>query len=98
MNSFVSRTADAATWFLAAMPMIALAGTVHAQEVKVPYGDLSQPAAATAFAHRVDAAAKTICASYYRPIDGVSRLNACEQAVRDEAMAKLGATQRHAAA
>ena len=94
MNRFVSRTANVATWALAAMPIVALAFAAHAQEVRVQYGDLSQPAQAAAFSQRLDAAASTICASYVRPIDGISRLAACKDAVRAEGLAKLDAAQR----
>ena len=94
MNRLISKTANAATWVLAAMPMIALAGAVHAQEIRVRVGDLSQPTAAAAFDQRIDAAATAICQSYYRPIDGLSRMSACKAAVRQEAMDKL-ASARH---
>jgi UrcA family protein len=94
MHRFIANTANVATWALAVMPMIALAGAAHAQDIKVQVGDLSQPAAAARFERHLDVAAKAICASYVRPIDGATRAAACKQAVRAEAMDKLSAAQR----
>jgi UrcA family protein len=94
MNRFVANTANVATWALAVMPMIALAGAAHAQEVRVRVGDLSQPAGAASFARHVETAASAICATYVRPIEAAGRMAACKQAVRDEASAQLSAAQR----
>ena len=93
MNRFVSTAAAiVATWALAAMPLVALARGAHAQGVTIRVGDLSNPAAAAAFDRQVEHAANKLCAD--RAIDGLSRLAACHNAVRAEAMDKLGSAQR----
>ena len=94
MHRFIAKTANAATWALAVMPMIALAGAAQAQDVRVHVGDLSQPADAARFNRHLDFAANTLCASFVRPIDGARRVAACKEAVREEAMDKLSADQR----
>jgi UrcA family protein len=90
MNHFVSSTASAATWALVALPFVALAGAVHAQGVTIQYGDLSSPTAAAAFEHKIDKAAFKFCDQR----DGLARIEACRQAIREEAMSQLSPTQR----
>ncbi|HWA61692.1 MAG TPA: UrcA family protein [Caulobacteraceae bacterium] len=93
MNRYVNSAAMAATWALAAMPILALASAAHAEGVTIRYGDLNQPAQAAAFERRVEAAAHSFCDTRYRPIEA-SQKAACMQAVRDEAQSKLAPAER----
>ena len=83
---------------MAATPLAALGGMAHAAEAGRPAHilvadlNLSQPGDAATFRQRVDAAAETFCAD--RGGLGLNAVNSCRQAIREEAVALLGAQQR----
>ncbi len=84
---------------MAATPLLAIGSFAHAAEPNVrPIDislsglDLSQPKDAGVFNRRVDAAATAFCGR--GAFDGLSRLSACRQAVRDEAVEKLSSVQQ----
>ncbi|MFI4934395.1 MAG: UrcA family protein [Caulobacterales bacterium] len=89
--SFVRTTTVGAA--LSGALMLVMAGSAQAEGIHIQTGDLSQPAAAAAFAHRLDAAASKLCQESYRASD-LSQMAVCKQAVRDEAMDQLSASQR----
>jgi len=83
---------------MAATPLLAIGGSARAAEssmlpVRILVGDLdlAQVQGAAAFDRRLDRAAMTFCLQ-----NGVEmgRINACRQAVRDEAVAKLTTLQQ----
>ncbi len=83
---------------MAATPLLAVGSLAHAAEptvqpahVQVSDLDFSRPADAATFRSRVDAAADAVCRQ-----DAVhAPRSACVDAVRQEAVEKLGAGQRH---
>ena len=83
---------------MAATPLVAVGGMAHAAEVGVPVHilvadlNLGQASGAAVFRHRVDAAAETFCAD--RGGLGLNAVNSCRQAIREEAVERLGAQQR----
>ena len=84
---------------MAATPLLAIGGFAHAQDINaapariaVSNLDLRSPGDAAIFRQRVDTAARGLCEHA-----GVSSLNAaatCRQAVYEEAVEKLGASQQ----
>ena len=77
---------------LAAVLIVAAAGTASAHEVRIAYGDLdlSTAAGADAFDARIRAAARRMC----RSVPMIGGRAACQAAVRDEAVTLLpGAAQ-----
>ncbi len=93
MSNFVSNIATAATLGVALLPWIAL-GAAHAQPATIKVSDLnmSRPSHVAVFNGRVDRAAQKVCADYANPRDFAAS-EACKQAVRAEAMDKLGQVQ-----
>jgi UrcA family protein len=69
---------------------LAGAGAASAQTARIPFGDLdlASTEGAAAFDARVDAAARKFCRQA-NPVSRISERSACEQAVRDEALAQL---------
>jgi UrcA family protein len=93
MNRFVRSASAAASWALVALPIVALAGAVHAADgVKIRYGDLADPAQAASFERQVNSAANHFCRSGGK--ESLSYVAACKSAVRDEAMSQLSPSQR----
>ena len=80
---------------LLAVPVLAMASAVHAEDIHIRSGDLSQPERAATFRHDLDAAADTFCSSY-AITDAAYTINVCncKAAVRDEAMSQLSPSQR----
>ena len=76
---------------------VALSVPAFAGGLRVPVGDLSQPAAAHDFAQQLNAAAQRLCDSLYRPME-LGQKAACVAAARDEGLAQLGYHQREALA
>ena len=83
---------------MAATPLIAVGGVAHAAETGRPAHimvsdlNLGQPGDAATFRQRVDAAAETFCTN--RGELGLSAVNSCRQAFREEAVERLGGRQR----
>ncbi len=84
---------------MAATPLVAVGGIAHAAEtnmrpahIQVADLDLGQPGDAATFRQRVDAAAETICTT--RGETGLNAFDSCRQAVRQEAVERLGEQQR----
>ena len=83
---------------MAATPLAAIGGMAHAAEtghvarIMVDDLNLGQPGDAAIFRQRVDAAAGTFCTT--RGEMGLSALDTCRQAVREEAVQRLGDQQR----
>ena len=75
----------------------AFAAPAFAEGLRVPVGDLSQPAAAQAFDQQLTAAAHRLCDSLYQPME-LSQKAACVAAARDEGLAQLAVGQREALA
>jgi UrcA family protein len=71
------------------------ATTAAAQKARIEVGDLSTPAGATSFDHRLNDGARRFCAERYRPME-LNAIATCEQAVREEALAELSPAQREA--
>ena len=65
--------------------------------VRVRVGDLSQPAGARDFDHRLQRAAERFCASRYLPAE-LDKTAACIKAAREEGLAQLSVAQRDALA
>jgi UrcA family protein len=86
--------AAAAACALAILPMLALAGAAQAEEFHIKYGDLSRPDQAEAFNHRVDLAARSLCADIPLSAARDLRVRDCRSAVRDEAIEQLSRVQR----
>jgi UrcA family protein len=81
---------------VAAMITIAsIAGAAGAQpEYHLSVGDLSQPSQAAAFSHKLDEVARRFCTNETPGVTARRDLEACRQAIRDEAMSQLTAPQR----
>ncbi len=84
---------------MAATPLVAVGSMAHASEtgvrpahVMVADLNLGQPSDAATFRSRVDAAANTFCTT--RGDVGLNAASTCRQAVREEAVARLGDQQR----
>lgn len=96
MTSFASRFAGAATLALAALPIAAIATTVHAAPVTIQISDLdlNSTAGQAVFQQRAETAAAAFCkveqhrAGLMRVADG-----ACRAAVKVEAQEKLAVAQ-----
>jgi UrcA family protein len=82
----------------AMLPILVLANVAQAEELRVKVGDLSQPTQTAAFAQRLDAAARSLCADSADGLIHGDIVMACKQAVREEALAQLTPTQRAALA
>ena len=97
-NTLLAKTANVSLLALAALPMFALT-LAHAEPASIKVSDLdtSRPADMRTFDARVDEAANKVCV---RAPDGrdLSRVAACRQAVRAEAMDKLQRSQSEARA
>ena len=100
MSSILNTLSAIGALAMAATPLLAVGSLAHAAEpqvrpayVQVSGLDLARPADAAAFRSHVDAAAGDICGQ------DVARTrtsaSACVEAVRQEAIEKLGAGQRH---
>lgn len=88
---------------MAATPLVAVGGMAHAAEIgatpvhiNVSDLDLSRPADAATFRQRVDAAAESFCTQ--GDDMRLSQRDGCRNAIRQEATAKLGSSQRQALA
>ena len=79
---------------LLAVPVIAMASAVHAEEFHSLSGDLSQPGRAATFQRDVNAAATTLCASYALDALNPGTDSTCRAAVWEEAVSQLNASQR----
>ena len=79
---------------LLAVPVIAMASAVHAEDIHIRSGDLSQPERAAGFRHDVEAAANTFCSHYAMDAAYVGNVRACKAAIRDEAVSQLSPAQR----
>ncbi len=77
---------------LAVTPVAALATSAHAEGMRVPVGDLSQPGGPHAFYARLNQATRAFCDGI-SPLD-LSRVSACKAGVREEALAQLSTIQR----
>ena len=90
MNALLAKTANVSMLALAAMPLIAI-GFARAEPATVKLSDLNmaRPADVRTFDARVDHAAGKVCSDV---IDArqLARFEACRQAIRAEAKAKLG--------
>ncbi len=94
MIKVLNFVASAATLALAALPISALTTVAHAQtpvRIAVSDLDLSSPAGAAAFDRRVRRAADDLCGYNDAP---APRSPSCREAVRAEALEKLGEAQR----
>jgi UrcA family protein len=67
----------------------------HADGLKVPVGDLTQPSQAQAFNQRLNASAHEFCTDRYGSA-ALDELATCESAVRKEAVAQLTPAQQQA--
>ena len=76
---------------------LGFASAASADGLRIRVGDLTQPAAARDFEHRLDSAARRFCFARYQPgeLDGIA---ACQAAIREEGLAELSAEQRDALA
>ena len=74
-----------------------LANPAAGEGLRVPVGDLSQPAAARDFDRQLDGAAHRFCWARYRPME-LDQIAACEHAIREEGLAALTPDQREALA
>ena len=79
---------------LLAVPVIAMASAVHADDFHIRSGDLSQPQRAASFQRDVDSAANALCSSYNSDAAYIANVQSCRTAVRDEAMSQLSPSQR----
>ena len=82
---------------LAAAAVACLASSAAAEDLHVPVGDLSQPAAARDFDHRLKSSSEQFCNERYR----LYELNAwteCLKATRAEGLSQLSPEQREALA
>lgn len=81
---------------LAAVLLLATAGSASAQEARVRWGDLdlSSAGGADAFDARVGAAADRLCRDARRPGSRISDRAFCRAAVRDEAVRQLPGAAR----
>ncbi len=68
---------------------------VIAEGLRVPVGDLHDPAAAARFDRQLTAASRRLCAGLVRPQD-LERQAACVAASRHEGLEQLGEDQRQA--
>jgi len=82
------------TAIVLAASALTLAGAAQAQEQRIAVGDLSQPGQAQLFMHRLDATARQMCDFYANSADRPSRVAACKDAVRAEALDQLPQLQR----
>ena len=94
MTNRISIRSRLAALILAAASVTALAGAARAEEQRIAVGDLSQADAAHAFAHRLDAAARTMCDFYANDASRPAKVAACKVAVRQEALEQLTPVQR----
>ena len=79
---------------LLAVPVLAMAGAVHAEGLHLRTGDLSQPEQAASFRQDVDAAGDALCSSYAMDAAHTVNVRSCKSAVRDEAISQLTPSQR----
>ena len=82
---------------MAATPLLAVGSIAHAEtgvHIRVADLDLSRQADAATFRHRVDTAARSFCAA--RGEGDMIATDGCRQAIREEAVSKLGDEQRAA--
>ncbi len=97
MSKIVSVTSAIASLCLAALPVVALATSVHAApaEVTVKVGDLNltRPDQAAELQLRIKKVAKALCDRGGPAADIGARLT-CERAVKEEVIAKLSDNQR----
>jgi UrcA family protein len=93
MGKLISVMTAVATIAMAAVPLSAVVSVAHAAEVRIPVADLdlSNPADAARFQERVDHAAKRLCHDGGQPL---SYQSVCRAAVRRDAVAGLGDSQR----
>jgi len=79
---------------LAAASVAAMAGAAQAEDQRVAVGDLSQPAQARTFMHRLDNTARIMCDDYPNSASRAGRVAACKDAIHQEAFDQLSQVQR----
>ncbi len=94
MKSFSEYLGATGVVALLAVPVIAMASAVHAEDIHIHTGDLSQPERAASFRQDVEAAADTFCSGYKMDATYLVNVSKCKAAVRDEAMSQLSPSQR----
>lgn len=72
---------------------IAVSAPALADGLRLPVGDLSNPAAARDFDRRLADAARQFCEARYSPME-LEQGAACRRAIREEGLAQLTAPQR----
>ena len=80
-----------------ALGLLAVAAPAAGEGLRIAVGDLTQPAAARDFDHRLDQAAHRFCYARYRPNE-LDQMAACRAAIREEGLAALSQDQRDALA
>ncbi len=95
MSKILNAITSLATLAMAAVPLAAIPAFVHAEEARIPVGDLAfaRPADAQEFIRRADLAGRQLCGGSPQ---SVSVYAACRDAVRQEAIGKLAPMQRDA--
>ena len=93
MSKIINILTSIATLGMAVIPLSAIGGVAHAAEAHVRVGDLdlANPSDVRTFNRRVDVAAGQVCAEL---TSSLSQMPACREAVRQEAVEKLGVRQR----
>lgn len=102
MSSFLNTLSAVGALVMAATPLMAVGSVAHAAEtgvqpahIRVADLDLSRAGDVKTFYRRVDVAAATFCARDGGSAD-LSTQTACRDAIRQEAVEKLGDSQRQA--
>src|ERR1700734_2887464 len=93
MGKLINVMTTIATIAMAAVPLSAVVTVAHAAEVRIQVADLdlSNPADAARFQERVGHAANRLC---YGGGQSLSYQSVCREAVRRDAVAGLGESQR----
>jgi len=94
MQRLVNFVGNAGVVALLAVPVLAMAGAVHAEDFHVRAGDLSRSDRVAIYRQDVETAADSLCTGYPNGPTRADQVKVCRQAVREEAEEKLSPRQR----